>query len=142
MTQAAVRIRVCTEGDVAGLAALWAAVFPDARVWNQPAVSIARKRALADDLLFVAVQGDAVLGAVAAGYDGVRGWIYHLAVAPAARRQGIGRALLQAAEAALRARGCPKINLQILADNAAVSAFYARLGFVVEPRISMGKVLT
>src|SRR5512143_2743201 len=38
-------------------------------------------------------------------------------------------------------RGCPKIDLQIVADNAAVAAFYARLGYAVEPRISMGKCL-
>jgi hypothetical protein len=47
---------------------------------------------------------------------------------------------VQHAEAALVVRDCPKINLQILAANAGVAALYERLGYAVEPRISMGKV--
>lgn len=78
---------------------------------------------------------------VALGWDGVRGWVHHLAVDPGARRHGIGTALMGAAEERLRARGCPKINLQIVADNAAVVAFYARLGYAVEQLISMGKCI-
>ena len=58
-----------------------------------------------------------------------------------ARRRGIGRALVEALEDALRERGCPKLNLQVRADNAAVQGFYEALGYRVEPRISLGKVL-
>ncbi|MBX3024719.1 GNAT family acetyltransferase [bacterium] len=134
-------IRAIEEADVPGVRALWEAVFPDARAWNQPAAYLARKRARRDDLILAAVRGRRVVGAVALGYDGIRGWVYHLAVAPAARRRGIATALMGAAEAALRARGCPKINLQIVAGNDAVVAFYARLGYAVEPRISMGKAI-
>lgn len=32
-----------------------------------------------------------------------------------------------------------KINLQIVAGNGAVSAFYESLGYAVGPRVSMGK---
>ena len=140
MTQA-IAIRAITDADAAAVEALWEAVFPDARSWNQPAVYLPRKRAQGDDLILVATRGGRVVAAVALGYDGIRGWIYHLAVAPGARRHGVGTALMGAAEERLRARGCPKINLQIVADNAAVVAFYARLGYAVEPRISMGKCL-
>ena len=41
----------------------------------------------------------------------------------------------------LRARDCPKINLQIEGGNSDVVAFYERLGFAVEERVSMGKRL-
>jgi ribosomal protein S18 acetylase RimI-like enzyme len=75
------------------------------------------------------------------GYDGHRGWMYSLAVDPRFRRQGIGRTLVQHLERVLALRGCPKINLQILAGNAEVTSFYETLGYSVEPRISMGKVL-
>lgn len=44
-------------------------------------------------------------------------------------------------EAALAQRDCPKINLQVLASNAEFAAFYRKLGYSVEERISMGKVL-
>ena len=140
MTQA-IAIRFLTDADAAAVQALWEVVFPDSRPWNQPAVYLPRKRALGDDLLLVATRDGRVVGAVALGYDGVRGWIYHLAVDPESRRHGIGTALMRAAEERLRARGCPKINLQILADNDAVVAFYARLGYAVEPRVSMGKCI-
>ncbi len=44
-------------------------------------------------------------------------------------------------ERELAARGCPKVNLQVLASNAAVVAFYRSLGYAVEERVSMGKLL-
>ncbi|MFN8641029.1 MAG: GNAT family acetyltransferase [Candidatus Binatia bacterium] len=137
----ALDIRSIADADVPAVLALWAATFPDPRPWNQPAAYLPRKRAHGDDQLLVAVLAGRLVGAVALGWDGVRGWIYHLAVAPALRRRGVGRALMRAAEDRLRARGCPKVNLQVLSDNRAVVAFYEALGYAVEPRISMGKTL-
>ncbi len=134
-------IRTLTDADVPSVHALWESVFPDSRAWNQPAVYLPRKRAQDDALLLVGVRGGRVIAAVALGYDGVRGWIYHLAVDPTARRHGVGSTLMRAAEETLRARGCPKINLQVIPNNDGVVAFYERLGYAVEPRISMGKCL-
>ena len=76
-----------------------------------------------------------------AGYDGHRGWLYSLAVSDPYRGNGIGSALVRQAEAALTERGCLKINLQILEDNREVEEFYQKLGYLTEPRISMGKPL-
>ena len=76
-----------------------------------------------------------------AGYDGHRGWLNYVAVAPEAQEQGFGREIVEAAIAALRARGCPKINLQVRASNAAVMAFYQQLGFIIDDVVSMGKRL-
>ena len=67
--------------------------------------------------------------------------MYHLAVDPTQRRGGLGARLMRAAEDRLRARGCPKINLQVMEHNAEVVAFYTALGYAVEPRISMGKCI-
>ncbi len=75
------------------------------------------------------------------GYDGHRGWINYLAVTPARQRGGLGRAMMDEAERILRAAGCPKINLQVRATNAAVLAFYARLGFANDEVVSLGKRL-
>jgi ribosomal protein S18 acetylase RimI-like enzyme len=55
------------------------------------------------------------------------------------RRQGIGAALVRAAQERLRSMGCAKINLQVRAANAGVVEFYKRLGYVIEERTSMGK---
>ncbi len=49
------------------------------------------------ELLLVAVLDGVLVGAVMAGFDGVRGWIYHLAVAPEARRRGFATQLVRAA---------------------------------------------
>ena len=57
------------------------------------------------------------------------------------RGKGIGRALIAHAERALAARGCLKINLQVLPGNDDACRFYAALGYRVEERISFGKTL-
>ena len=119
--------------------ALWEAIFGYETAHNQPSLSIDRKLAANDQLFFVAVDGEAVVGTLMAGYDGHRGWIYSLAVSPAHRRKGIGSRLVSHAEDALTAKGCLKINLQILEGNERVVEFYSSLGYTVEPRISMGK---
>ena len=134
-------VRGFAAGDEDGVVALWATVFRDERAWNAPAAIVARKRPQDDGLFWVAIDGGRVVGAVVAGWDGHRGWLYHLAVEPACRRRGVGRSLVETAERALAARGCPKVNLQVLVENRDVVAFYERLGYAVEARVSMGKRL-
>ena len=121
--------------------ALWKSVFGYETAHNDPHLSIDRKIAANDGLFLVAVSGVTVVGTIMAGYDGHRGWIYSLAVAPSHRHRGIGSQLVAQAERELAERGCVKINLQILEGNEGTVAFYERLGFAVEPRISMGKRL-
>ena len=75
------------------------------------------------------------------GYDGHRGWVYSLAVEEARRHRGIGSALVDNIEEALKALGCLKVNLQVVGSNSSVVDFYEKLGFSVEDRISMGKRL-
>jgi ribosomal protein S18 acetylase RimI-like enzyme len=93
------------------------------------------------ELLLVGKLGDTVVAAVMAGFDGVRGWIYHLAVAPDSRRRGFATQLVRAAEAGLRRLGCPKANLQVRATNTTVIAFYQSLGYELEERVNMGRAL-
>ena len=76
---------------------------------------------------------------VVGGFDGVRGWVYHLAVHPEHRRQGIGRLLMRAVERGLEQLRCPKVNLQVRASNAPVIAFYQSIGYALEERTSLGK---
>jgi ribosomal protein S18 acetylase RimI-like enzyme len=139
MADPALHIRVYREADEADVTALWTAIFPDTRPWNQPRAYIERKLGTQRELFLVGVRDGRLVATVLAGYDGVRGWIYHLAVVRELRRQGIGRAMMHAAEAELRALGCPKINLQVVASNSAVVRFYESIGYAVEDRISMGR---
>ena len=62
--------------DADALVALWQEVLPASQPWNEPREALVRKLNQHDDLVFVAVYGDAIIGSVIAGYDGVRGWIY------------------------------------------------------------------
>jgi ribosomal protein S18 acetylase RimI-like enzyme len=134
-------IRSYLDSDEAALIGLWREVFPDAPAWNDPQTDIRRKLAVQRDLFLVAVVDDRIVGSAMAGYDGHRGWVYYLAVKPEYRRQGIGRALMQAVEQGLVRAGCPKLNLQVRATNQQVVAFYRQLGYQVEERVSMGKRL-
>lgn len=99
------------------------------RPWNDPRGDL--ERALAgpsSDVLAVTDDGR-LLGTAMVGHDGHRGWVYYVAVAAEARRTGLGRALMAAAEAWVSARGIPKLNLMVRGDNAAAQGFYAALGY-------------
>jgi len=121
--------------------ALWRVAFAGDPARNEPNGVIDRKRLVDDGLFFVAVAGERVAGTVLAGFDGVRGWVYHLAVLTEFRRRGLAGQLMDHAEAQLRSRGCPKLNLQVRTSNAGVVAFYESRGFAVDRVISLGKVL-
>jgi ribosomal protein S18 acetylase RimI-like enzyme len=82
-----------------------------------------------------------IVATVMAGYEGHRGWLNYLAVAPAYRRQGFARCIVAAAETLLQHAGCPKINLQIRTSNPDVIEFYRRIGYSVDDVVSMGKRL-
>lgn len=109
--------------------------------WNDPHRDIVRKLSVQPEMFLVACLDDELVGSVMAGYEGHRGWINYLAVAPSHRKRGIGRALMQESEARLKAMGCPKVNLQVRSTNTQVIEFYRRVGFTVEDRVSMGKRL-
>ena len=75
------------------------------------------------------------------GCDGHRGWVYYLAVAPERRRSGLGRTMMDAAEAWLRERGAPKIQLMVREDNEAALGFYEALGLERQKVVTLGRFL-
>jgi ribosomal protein S18 acetylase RimI-like enzyme len=78
---------------------------------------------------FVAVDDSGKLvGVSLAGHDGRRGYLHHVAVSPAIRKQGLGRRLVTRCLAALRAEGIEKVNFWVKADNTAGLAFWNRVG--------------
>ena len=78
---------------------------------------------------FVARSGDRIVGVILCGHDGRRGYIYHAAVCPDYRRQGIGRRLVENALAALKREGINKAALIAFKTNAAGNAFWQSIGF-------------
>ena len=126
--------------DQKAVVALWEAcrlVVPQ----NDPIADIQTKMQFQPDLFLVAVSENRLVGTVMAGYEGHRGWINYLAVAPEKRRQGIAKAMMVWVERKLRALGCPKINLQVRRTNTAVIDFYRAIGFEEDDVISFGKRL-
>jgi ribosomal protein S18 acetylase RimI-like enzyme len=130
-------VRTYRETDEAAVVALWKAsdlVVP----WNDPYKDIRKKVAFQPDLFFVAEADREVVGTIMAGYEGHRGWINYLAVAPERRRRGIGRSLVHHAIVELERLGCQKVNLQVRASNSGVIEFYRALGFERDNVISLG----
>jgi ribosomal protein S18 acetylase RimI-like enzyme len=130
-----------TASDAAAVIALWQAAGLT-RPWNDPAADFGRALAAADAAVLVVRDDEAVIASVMVGDDGHRGWVYYLAVAPDRRRQGLGRALMRAAQDWLRARGCPKIQLMVRSGNAEALGFYAALGLERQDVVTLGRRLT
>jgi ribosomal protein S18 acetylase RimI-like enzyme len=141
MTSESLRIRPIRDQDLPKVVELWKTVFPDDPPWNDPRIMAERKMELEPELFLVGELEGRLVAAVMAGYDGVRGWIYHLAVAPDLRRRGLGRKMVETAEDMLVALRCPKVNLQIRSSNEDVVRFYRAMGYDLEDRVSMGKRL-
>ena len=140
-------IRAFSPADAEAVVALWRACGL-VRAWNDPYKDIARKLSEQPELFLVACSGsdgsagsgDLVASAMV-GFDGHRGWVYYLAVAPVMQRRSLGRALMARAEQLLIERGCPKLMLMVRSSNAAVIDFYRDLGYGEEQVTVMGKRL-
>lgn len=126
--------------DERAVIALWescALVAPQ----NNPHEDIRRKLADSPELFLVGRLDSEIVATVMAGYEGHRGWINYLAVAPQFQKTGYGREIMEHAEGLLRERGCPKINLQVRSSNRQFVDFYRRIGFSTDDVLSMGKRL-
>jgi len=135
-----IQIRPFRLEDEAAVVALWqrcSLIRPS----NDPHKDIRRKLRVRPDLFLVGVLEGEIVASVMAGYEGHRGWLNYLAVAPEHQRQGFARAILEEAELLLRKEGCPKINLQVRTSNRSALEFYLRIGYAVDDVVSMGKRL-
>ena len=138
--RAALQIRPFQWADEEAVVSLWRRCHL-VRNWNDPHRDIRRKLEVRPDLFLVGLIKERIVACVMAGYEGHRGWLNYLAVAPEHRRHGLGRRIVAEAERLLRAAGCPKINLQIRRSNREVIEFYRRLGYSIDAVVSMGKRL-
>jgi ribosomal protein S18 acetylase RimI-like enzyme len=144
------RVRDATAADIAALGRLGALLVETHHGFNArrfiaptPQTAAGYGRYLASQIgadgvvVLVAEREGLVVGYVYAALEGAdwmmlrgpAGVIYDVAVDPAARRQGVGEALLEAALAALKALGAPRVLLSSAAPNQAAQRLFARKGF-------------
>ena len=83
------------------------------------------------DTCFVAEIDNKIAGVIMAGNDGRRGYIYHTAVQPSYRKQGIGSLLVRTAIDALKQLGINKVALVVFEHNKTGNDFWEKQGFTV-----------
>jgi ribosomal protein S18 acetylase RimI-like enzyme len=89
------------------------------------------------DLFLVAEQDDEIVGSAMGGWDGRRGWIYHLAIKPEHQRKRIGANLVRELEKRLVAKGAKKVNAQVYRWNEKSSDFFKAIGYEAQPDLIM-----
>lgn len=80
---------------------------------------------------FVAETDNKIVGVIIVGNDGRRGYIYHTAVHPDYRHNGIATQLVNKAISALRTIGINKAALVVFEKNTTGNAFWEKIGFTV-----------
>jgi ribosomal protein S18 acetylase RimI-like enzyme len=126
------RARDAVAADYLGFVGLWrelelGAVPPSEAHW------IAR---MLPSTIFIAAAHELVAYAMVFPY-GARGDVRQIAVAPGWRRRGVGRRLMSAVAARLRAAGCRDWRLEVRADNAAAIGLYEAAGMRVQREIDV-----
>ena len=92
---------------------------------------------------FVALNEGAIVGSIMVGTDGRRGYIYHTAVRPDCRKQGVGKELVDAALLAIKALGINKVALVVFGRNKGGNEFWEKMGFTTrEDIIYRNKTIT
>ena len=120
-------IRTMQKGDVAAVAALEAQIFP--MPWSAAGFADTLPR---EDIIFlVAYEQDELLGYVGIYCTLDEGEITNVAVAPAARRRGIARALLTELKQQLACRNVARIVLEVRVSNEPAIRLYEQMGFSV-----------
>lgn len=127
------RIRPAVAADAAAVLAFWRVAAEGTSISDDEA-GVARLIARDPGALLLAERDGALAGTVIAGFDGWRCHLYRLAVAPAARRRGIGRALLDAAEERFTALGGRRGDAMVLERNERAHHAWRAAGYTSEPQ--------
>lgn len=108
--------------DIPGVLALWRVAAPATSTDTAGALTALLARD--PGALIVAEDAGRIVGSVIAAWDGWRGSIYRLAVAPGHRRRGLGRRLLGAGEAQLDRGGAQRMHAIVVETNERALAFW------------------
>ncbi|GAA2401576.1 N-acetyltransferase [Catellatospora methionotrophica] len=128
-------LRTADSADIAALLAFWSYAAENTSR-EDSAQAVAALLARDPDALLLAVDGDEIVGSLIAGWDGWRCHLYRYAVHPERRRQGIGRALLDAAEQRFAALGGRRADAMVLDDNDLAATAWTAAGYARQPQWS------
>ena len=103
-------IRSAAPADIPAVLDLWSRARSSGASTRDDEAVVARLIAVDPDSLLVAEDGGELVGTLIAAWDGWRGNMYRLAVAPQRRREGIGSRLVAAGEQHLRRRGAGRVS--------------------------------
>jgi ribosomal protein S18 acetylase RimI-like enzyme len=120
-------IRDLAIGDYDAVLKLWNSV-PGVRA-NETREEFGRILARNPGLSCVAEVAGTLAAAVFCCHDGRRGYLYHLAVAEAFRRRGLGQRLVNRCLERLQADGIRRCTIFLIADNAAGELFWRQTGW-------------
>ena len=135
----AIVVRDIRTVDGEALRALWKAT--GFRLLGDDDLGLARMARRNPGLVLVAAEGSRVVGSALGAWDGRRGWIYHVAVAPSHRRQGIATRLIDQVESGLRALGCRKVNVMVRPDSDGGAELWTSRGYEVSRARQYGREL-
>jgi ribosomal protein S18 acetylase RimI-like enzyme len=115
--------------DLGAVLAFWRIAAEDAHRPVDTPGALAALHLRDSEALILAVDGAEIVGTVIAGWDGWRCHLYRLAVRPGRRREGIGAALITAAEDRFRALGGTRADAMVLDDNERAHAIWKTAGY-------------
>jgi len=105
-----ITLRAGTRRDIEAVLAFWLDATAEPSTTDD-ARGLEGLLARSPGALILALDGDAIVGTIVAGWDGWRGALYRLAVQPSYRRRGIATRLVAEAEQLLRDRGVRRMHL-------------------------------
>jgi len=127
-------VREATAADLDAVLALWES--------SRSAIAVTEDRRetaealCADQSLLVAEAEGELVGALIAAWDGWRGNMYRLAVAPAQRRRGIATALVAAGQERLRIRGATRVTALVGREDEVAKALWESAGYDEDGQIA------
>jgi ribosomal protein S18 acetylase RimI-like enzyme len=122
-------LRAARSHEIGAVLAFWRIAAENGHRPADTAGAVATLHLRDPDALILAVDGDEIVGTIIAGWDGWRCHLYRLAVAPARRREGVGQALIAAAEQRCRILGGSRVDAMVLDDNELAHRIWAANGY-------------